>query len=278
MNDPPREISEEWSTAIIETAPGVIRLRGYPIEQVIDRLSYAGTVWLMLTGELANGWQERLLNAALVAGVDHGPQAPSVAASRMAATCGVGLSQAVATGVNMLGDVHGGAGEACMRLLADIRDRQLAGADLGEVAAGVVAEYRERRAYLPGFGHRMHTHDPRRDPLLGLLRSAEADGAVAGDYLRAVEALERELQMNDRRLPLNIDGATAVIYSELGLLPPLGKGLFALSRSVGLLAHAYEQSQQGGRIKGPLPAGVGASYTGVARRDIAPERRATTGH
>jgi citrate synthase len=106
-------VAEHWATAIIETAPGTIRLRGYPIDQVINRLSYAGTVWLMLRGELPAPWQERLLEAALVAGVDHGPQAPSIAAARMAATCGVGLSQAVATGVNLLGDVHGGCWRRC---------------------------------------------------------------------------------------------------------------------------------------------------------------------
>jgi citrate synthase len=54
---------------------------------------------------------------------------------------------------------------------------------------------------------------------------------------------------------MSIDGATAVVFSELGLAPELGKGLFALSRSVGLLAHAYEQSQESARIKGPLPGG-----------------------
>ena len=61
-----------------------------------------------------------LLEAALVAGVDHGPQAPSIAIARMAATCGVGLNSAVASGVNMLGDVHGGAGQQCVELLIEI--------------------------------------------------------------------------------------------------------------------------------------------------------------
>ena len=52
---------------------------------------------------------------------------------------------------------------------------------------------------------------------------------------------------------MNIDGATAVIYAELGFSAPLGRGLFILSRSVGILAHAWEQTGQGGRIKGPMP-------------------------
>ena len=44
---------------------------------------------------------------------------------------------------------------------------------------------------------------------------------------------------------MNIDGATAVIYCELGLTPELGRGVFILSRSVGILAHANEQMEQG---------------------------------
>ena len=42
----------------------------------------------------------------------------------------------------------------------------------------------------------------------------------------------------------------------------LARGLFCLSRSVGILAHAWEQSQQGGRNKGPTPPGYRWTYTG----------------
>ena len=44
---------------------------------------------------------------------------------------------------------------------------------------------------------------------------------------------------------MNIDGATAVIYAELGFAAPLARGLFCLSRSVGILAHAWEQTRAG---------------------------------
>ena len=52
---------------------------------------------------------------------------------------------------------------------------------------------------------------------------------------------------------MNIDGATAVICCELGFAPALSRGLFCLSRSVGILAHSWEQMEQGGRNKGPMP-------------------------
>jgi citrate synthase len=67
---------------------------------------------------------------------------------------------------------------------------------------------------------------------------------------------------------MNIDGATAVIYAELGFAAPLARGLFCLSRSVGILAHAWEQTEQGGRIKGPLPRRYTWTYDGRARRQV----------
>ena len=83
----------------------------------------AEMIWLLVCGERPSPEQARLLEAALVAGVDHGPQAPSIAIARMAATCGIGLNGAIATGVNVLGDVHGGAGQQCVELLNEICDR-----------------------------------------------------------------------------------------------------------------------------------------------------------
>ena len=84
--------------------------------------------------------------------------------------------------------------------------------------------------------------------------------------LASIEAtLERQ---NGRRIPMNIDGATAVIYSELGFSPALGRGLFILSRSVGILAHAWEQSRQGGRIKGPMTPEIPFKYSGPPLRAV----------
>src|SRR6185437_3264091 len=153
---------------------GVIELRGHPVQDLIGSVTLAETIWLMLRGELPTPRQAALLDAALVAGVDHGPQAPSIAAARMAATCGVGLNNAVATGVNLLGDSHGGAGQQCVELLQDVCDRQATGLSLVDAANAAIAAWPSR--YLPGFGHRFHPVDPRRDPLLGLVDDAVRAG------------------------------------------------------------------------------------------------------
>jgi citrate synthase len=255
------QVADWWATGVSRIAPGVVELRGRPIQELIGRTSLVDTIWLLLRGELPAPERAALLEAALVAGVDHGPQAPSIAAARMAATCGVGLNNAVATGVNLLGDVHGGAGQQCVELLTEIRDREAAGTDLDTATAEVIAAWRTRSRYLPGFGHRFHPVDPRREPLLSLVHTAVRDGVVAGDHLRAGRAVEAALNNGRRRpVPMNIDGATAIVYAELGFPAPLARGLFVLSRSVGILAHAWEESRQGRRNKGPVPPSILPTY------------------
>lgn len=261
------EVAAWWATGVSRMAPGVIELRGQPIQDLIGTTSLVSVIWLMLRGEPPGPRQAALLEAALVASVDHGPHAPSIAAARMAATCGVGLNTVVATGVNLLGDNHGGAGQQCVELLTEIRDREDGGATLSAATEEVLTAWRARSRYIPGFGHRFHPVDPRRDPLLSLVDDAVADGIVAGRHLRAARAVETALNRGRngrgaKPVPMNIDGATAVIYAELGFPPPLARGLFVLSRSIGILAHGWEETQQGRRNKGPIPPSILPTYLG----------------
>src|SRR5207253_6165592 len=168
----PKKTPEKWwSTSIIDMKPGMIRFRGYAIEDLIGRAGFADMIFLLTRGELPRPEAAKLLEAALVAAVDHGPQAPSIAAARMAITCGVGINNAMASAINMLGDVHGGAGEQCVTLYNAIAARmgsdviseeRLAEAARAEMKLLVEADIR----YVPGFGHRFHPRDPRAPRLL----------------------------------------------------------------------------------------------------------------
>lgn len=254
-------VSDWWATSVSKIAPGVVELRGRPVQDLIGNTSLAAMIWLMLRGDPPTDGQARLLEAAMVAGVDHGPQAPSIAIARMAATCGVELNNAVASAVNVLGDSHGGAGQECVQLLNDVCALTDQGRDVASAAAETVAAWKRHTRYLPGFGHRFHPVDPRRAPLLGLVAEAQRDGVVQGRHLAAAVAVEEELNRGrSKPIPMNIDGATAVIYAELGFAPPLARGLFVLSRSVGILAHAWEESQSGIRNKGPIPRDLLPTY------------------
>jgi citrate synthase len=268
--DPVTEMREWWRTSIIDMQPGIIRFRGYAIEDLIGRVTFPQMIWLLTRGELPTAAQAALLDAALMAGVDHGPQAPSIAIARMAATCGVGLNNAMGTAVNVLGDIHGGAGEQSVELFLDIQRRIEAGeSETAAVDAGLAAFVAAHGKIIPGYGHRFHPLDPRSPRLLELVDQAAAAGTVSGKFARIARAIEAALErQNGRRIPMNIDGATAVIYAELDFPPPLARGLFCLSRSVGILAHAWEQTQQGGRNKGPIPRRYVPAYDGPPPRPV----------
>lgn len=243
------DVSDWWKTSIINMEPGRIDLRGEPIETLIGQLSFAEMIWFMLRGDKPSADQTKLFESALVAAVDHGPQAPSIATARMAVTCGLPLNNAMASAVNMLGDIHGGAGEQAVQLYTFVLDSS------DDLAVALDQWTATHGKILPGFGHRFHTPtDPRAPRLMSMVEDAVAAGACKGQFMQIARVIEAELaRQKGKPVPMNIDGATAVIYAELGFAPPLARGLFCLSRSVGILAHAWEQMQQGGRNKGPTP-------------------------
>ena len=259
------DVLEWWTTSIIDMEPNRIKIRGHEIEKLIGAISFPQMVWLMATGELITGWREMLLESALVAAVDHGPQAPAVAAARMAVSCGVGINNAMASGVNMLGDIHGGAGQQAVELFRDISERLDGGGEPNQAVLDALENWRKKRgSFIPGYGHRFHKEqDPRSPRLLELVDRAVEEEAISGRFSAIALAVEDALAAEKgKKLPMNIDGATAVIFAEIGCSPILARGLFCLSRSVGILSHAFEQAEEGTRNKGPIPPKYGWNYEG----------------
>lgn len=281
LTAPPQAVvdaaSRHWSTAIVDIHPGEINIRGYPIQDLIGEISFPEMVWLMLRGELPTVDQGTLLEAALVAAVDHGPQAPSIAISRMAITCGAAINGAMASAINTLDHIHGGAGQQCMELLEQVVAASLAEGPIDPATVDRVLDHftSQHGKIVPGFGHRFHPVDPRAVKLLELVDGARARGVLAGRFADAARLIETTLTTRKKRsIPMNIDGITAVIFGELGFPSQLARGLFILSRSVGILAHAWEQINEGGRIKGPMPRSIPYRYVGVPVRHLASGERA----
>ncbi len=258
------DVAAWWTSGVSDIAPGRIRLKGYAVEELIGRVGFGDVIWLLLRGDLPSRAQRELMEAAMIGGVDHGPFAPSMAIARMAISCGGGLNNAMASAVNVLGDVHGGAGEQCMALYEKVAARVKKGEALAEAARAELP-----KGYVPGFGHRFHPVDPRSPRLLGLVDEAARNGEVPGLYAAIGREVERAIEARaGKHVPMNVDGVTAVVFCELGFAPPLGRGLFCLARSVGALAHAWEEMQAGTRIKGPVPREATFRYTGPPDRSL----------
>src|SRR5436190_12950064 len=145
------EVSDWWTTGIIDIHPGKIAMRGYPIEELIGNVRFPEMVWLLLRGELPERAQSELLEAAMVASVDHGPHAPSISVSRMAVTCGLPVNGAMASAINVLDDTHGGAGQQCMELMHKIAAHEASDAHLLSVVASELATFADAHGkVIPG--------------------------------------------------------------------------------------------------------------------------------
>lgn len=159
--------------------------------------------------------------------------------ARTVATTGVSLTAALASGILAIGRYHGGAVEECMEMLLELEKRKREqGRSIPVAARELVQEYQGKGKRLSGFGHRVHTSDPRTRRLFAL---AEELG-IAGDFVKMALALEEALFLVlAKRLPLNVDGAIAAVLCEMGFPPPLGNAFFIISRVPGLIAHISEE-------------------------------------
>lgn len=258
-----------WHTSIVQTSADTINVRGYPIGSLLGRVSLAEMLWLLLKEQLPRQPEADLLEAAMLALAVHGPHAPSIAIARMAITCGVDINQAMAQGAGVLGDVHGGAIQQLMELLLTLATCT----DDANIEAALDDWTADHGRYIPGFGHRFHHEaDPRVGRLLELAAQARAAGVIAGGYIDRVQAIGRILSTRKKRtLPMNVDGITGAIFLELRFAPVLGRGLIVLSRSFGILAHAWEELCQGSRLKGPVPPTVTYRFDGIAPREFPSE-------
>lgn len=227
----------KFQTKISREHNGELEIRGQSMSSLINGADYVSTVYLTLTGREATAGQLKVLNAILVACIDHGIAPASGFVPRVVAASGNGVTQSLAAGVLALGPYHGAAIEDAMRVFA-----LLAGQTETDVKA-YVTEMRTQKKRILGFGHKVYTTaDPRTETLFALAKSEGIDGPAMA-AARAVEsALEAEM---GRKLVLNIDGAVAALLLEIGLPPEAGNGIFALARMGGMLAHIIEEKQQG---------------------------------
>ena len=237
----PRAADERWQTALTDIAPNKILIRGYPLDEMMGRLSFAEAVYLLLMGELPTAAIGRMFNAILVSSLDHGVTPPSTLAARNVATSGAPMKDCVAAGVLAFGPHHGGDIETCMRFLDTGLALVRGGQSLNDAAKALIDECVRQHEEPPGFGHRFHTRDPRAARLFQMALELE----VEGEHVRMLRAIERALDTRknqfDRPLPVNVDGAIAAISADLGFAYELGNAMFLVSRLPGLIAHAHEE-------------------------------------
>jgi citrate synthase len=243
-------------------------VRGYPVDEIMGRLTFGETIYLLLVGEVPSPSIGSLMEAMLVSFIDHGATPPSTLAARNTATSGAPLRACVAAGVLGFGRYHGGDIESCMQFLDTGLEMVRGGATYGEAAERIVHRCLEANETPPGFGHRFHTRDPRAARLFQMALELEAEA----EHIQMIRAVELVLNAKPqgRTLPVNIDGAIAAVCGDLGIPPAIANALFIISRVPGIAAHAEEE-----RVRQPPMREIDPKehvYDGPSERRL-PERR-----
>ncbi len=253
-------MSENWKTAITDIGPNKIRVKGYDIADVMDKLTYAEAVYLILKGEIPTKAEAAMMNAVLVSSIDHGASPPSVLGTRTVMSGGNSLNAAIAGGILVIGDTHGGAIEKSAKIMQEWAAKE---GEPNAIASELVDYLKENKIRMPGFGHRLHTVDPRTGKLFEI---AEKNG-FKGKHIELCKAIEKTLETKlGKKLPINVDGAIAAVISDMGFDWRLGKGFFIISRVPGLIAHAIEEKKRERPMRklGPMPY----DYDGPDDREI----------
>ncbi len=203
----------------------------------------AARLWCRLTAAPPSRRRIRVLDAALILLADH-ELATSTLAARLAASTHADPYLVVSAGLAVLGGpLHGGAGAQARALLRDADQRG---------AAAAVGRLLEAGQRIPGLGHSVYEHhDPRADALIELLTDA-------GDVPASFDELLDVVSAHD--LPLvNVDLALAAVAEAYEMIEGTTEAVFAVSRTVGWLAHAIEEYDHALRFRsraayiGPRP-------------------------
>lgn len=230
------------SSAISTADERTIVVRGRDLcKELIGAISFTDHVWLLVTGDLPNDAQRRVLDATLVAIAEHG-LVPSVQASRMTfAAAPEALQGAVAAGILGCGSVILGAAENAGRLLAEVVARAK-NSSIEDAATHIVREYRSARRQIPGYGHPLHkSSDPRAARLIEIAAAA----GVRSAHIDAAIAVERVLpEIVGKPLAMNVSGAIPAVLLDAGYPLLALKGVPILARTASLIAHLLEEQQR----------------------------------
>lgn len=253
--------TDDWTTDVGEVAHGIVNVRGYPLAEIISKLTFAEATFLTIKGELPSPAQRRLMDAALCSILEHGLYAPTTLAARVVASATPQtVIPGLATGVLTVGSITVSP-QHTAELIARMSELIDNGQERRAAAEQIVDELIASGARMPGLGHPLHPEgDPRAAALEAVARANGLWGETSDRYLLMRSVY---LKRAGRQLPINIDGMLGCVLSELGFRPVEMPGIAAISFMPGIVAHCVEEI-----LAPPTLRIADANYTGHPVRHL----------
>lgn len=237
---------------ITRATPDSVHVHGLDLTELLGKVNLGDFAYLELFRKLPDERESTLINALLVALVEHGPT-PSVIAARMTYMgAPESLQGAVAAGLLGLGNTFVGTIEGAAKTCAtELVDNGLAPApegrrpsdeEIAETAARILAEHCAAGKPVAGLGHPVHKPvDPRAERLFAIAIELGFDDTA----IRLMRALSTQAsQARSKILPVNVTGAIGALATTMGIPWTVARGLGVMARSIGLVGHLLEESRE----------------------------------
>jgi len=222
-------------------------------------LSHSANLLYMMTGSEPTPEAEKVMDVSLVLYAEHDYNASTFTARVITGTLADmhgGITGAIAA---LKGKLHGGANEAAMDMLADIRKDIGPENDTAKITDWMHNAFAEKRK-LMGFGHRVYKNGDHRAPILHALgrKAAEARGE---DFVKLFDLGEtvQKIMEDEKKIYPNVDFPCGMTYFTMGIPVPQYTPIFVASRITGWCAHIMEQHANNRLIRprvayiGPAP-------------------------
>jgi citrate synthase len=225
-------------------------------------LSHAAEFLHMLTGREPDPHDVHVMDVALILHAEHEMNASTFACTVTASTL-ADMYSVITSGIGTLrGPLHGGANEAALKTVLDVRD--------ASNAENYVADALAHKRRIMGFGHRVYkTWDPR---YLILKKLAGELALKKGEtkLFQTAEAIEMSARkhLEETAIFPNVDSYSGIVFHMLGIQTDLFTPIFAMSRISGWTAHAIEYLEANRLIrpKALYVGKIGLPYTPIESR------------
>ena len=234
---------------------------GYPASELINKgYEIPHVVGLLWDKRLITKQEAEIIKRIMMLSADHGPCVSGALATIIAACAGIGMSQAVAAGLIMIGPRFGGAVTDAGRYFKHAVDRKMTVDDF-------LAYMKKEVGPVPGIGHRiksLRNPDKRVKELVSYVKGL----GIPTPHLDFALAVEKVTSAKKENLILNVDGTMAAVLVDIGFPVDSLNGFFILSRTIGLIGHWVDQKRQDSRLIRLFDYLV--SYAAPKRREVPP--------